>query len=1133
MSRTLYTLLFIVLGVFLSGTPRASAFELSHYTEQSALASGYWVKIGVDRSGLHLLTPAALRQMGFSDPAKVRVHGYGGRRIADVMAEVSYVDDLPEVLSEYTTAGLVFYGAGPEELVEDDGLHYDLNPYTSWGYYYLTQSDAERPEVPATGSGDVSDRTYLYPYGNAIVQHEDELVQACESGPLFVGDDFRYTKSRTYTLSVPGYNSSPYMQCRFFANIDAQATLSFTVNGTALESNTTDRVERTSTSSYVHGSIGVASHQLDIDGENVRIGVTFSGGGQVTSAHLDYIALQYDIVLDLARDGSICFFGSENGYSMDGATAETRLWDVTEPANVRPVNYSLDGAKARWMPTVRGRRMYAAWNPGAKMLTPRSFGKVANQNLHAPLTTPEMVIFTTQALNSQAERIAELHRKTDGMEVDVVNVDQMYNEFSSGSPDVSAYRKYLKMVYDRGNAAGKPLRYALLLGRPTLDHRLINTTSGAASYATMPSWVVRRGRQSLSDNDGYATDDFIAMLQDNSGGDMGLDDISVAVGRIPMTTSHEGDEIIDKLYQYVQTAKRTGWKNKLLMLADDGDLGVHLRQTEVTVANMEATPLQQHLIKKVYMDSYELIGGEYPQARTEMFRYLDEGVVWWYFVGHANNHSWTGEHQLTYTDINNMYLRYVPFVVASTCDFLRWDSPVMSGGEIMYKERNGGAIGMISATRPVYISDNGMFLAALGRATLSRGDDGRMLSSGQIYQRAKNDILSSDGVRRTNTNRLRFVFMGDPAMRLSTPDNIVEVSTIDGIDVNSDEQITIPAMAQVTVTGRVVNPAGEEMTDFNGVVSLELFDAERSITTRANGESGSHEVYETNGDKLFTGSAPVRGGQFSITIAMPSMIADNFRPAAISCYAYSTDNNDEAIGVYRDFYVYGYREPESPDTEAPVIESMVLNHSGFESGQTVNTSPMLIAHVSDNLGLNLSTTTIGHQMVLTLDERESITDVPYFFTPDPTGEPGGTINYPMENLSVGNHSLRLRVYDTSGNAASRTIEFNVAEGLAPQIFEVFTDANPASSSANFYVRHDRPESVTTVTVEVFDLMGRPIWSSASKGTSDMDVSAPVTWDLTDRAGRRVNRGIYLYRASITADGERFETSSRRIAVTAP
>jgi hypothetical protein len=621
------------------------------------------------------------------------------------------------------------------------------------------------------------------------------------------------------------------------------------------------------------------------------------------------------------------------------------------------------------------------------------------------------------------------------------------------------------------------------------------------------------------------------MLEDGSGSDLGLDQLSIAVGRIPSTSLTSARETVDKIEQYINQSKMTQWKQRVLFLADDEDSGVHMKQTESMVSNIEAAD-SKSLNEKVYIDAYEKTNGNYPQAREVMFRYLNEGVVWWNFVGHANNHAWTHDGQFTFNDINNLYLRNIPFIYAATCDFLRWDSNTQSGGEILFEERYGGCIGMVSAIRPVYITENGYLTNAVGRAFASRDEAGRLLTSGQIYQHAKNDIRNDLGNRVRNENRLRYVFMGDPALRLAMPSNIITLDSIDDKPVTEDNQITLQALGNPVIKGSVTTPDGTLLSNFNGLVSVEIYDAEQSVTTNGNGDDGEAVTFETYGNKTYAGSAKVTNGKFSLQVAMPSEIADNFRPATMALYAYDTQDDTEAIGLNRDFYVYGFNDNAVEDKEAPTIESFVLNHSSFKSGDTVNNEPMVIASVSDNVGINVSLAGIGHQMTLTLDDNTTYTDVTHYYTPGTDERPSGTINYPLSDLADGNHTLKLRVWDTSGNSESETIEFYVMQNLAPTIYSVYTDANPASTSANFYITHDRPDCMVTVTVTVYDLLGRAIWAGSQTGMSDMFTSVPVTWDLTDYAGRRVNRGIYLYRAAISTDDETFETASRRIAVTA-
>jgi hypothetical protein len=1114
----------------------AKALDLSTYAENSVLNEGKWVKIGVETNGLYMLTNATLRSWGFTDPSRVRIYGYGGKRIADVLSAANYIDDLPLVQSTCTSKGVVFYGVGAGEWVQSTSnrYHWNTNVYTTYGYYFVTESDITLRDIEKVGRATAAEPATTF---NDYVHHEQELTSPGEAGPLLVGEDFRYTPSRKFSFTLPDRESDTniWFECSFVAKTNNQSSsLTFTLNGTTLTSNSSDVIRAVSSGEYYHGAEAVARHETTLSGNttSVEIGIKHSASTTVLGAWLNYLTVNYTRSLKIPTAGYLNFrlFGTQA--QLANSSTSTHVWDVTNPQNIYEMNTAAGtGSSTVWTNDYTGLREYAAWNEDASIPAPTYIGTVTNQNLHATENV-DMVIFTHTTWQAQAERLAELHRNSsDSLKVAVVNVNDVYNEFASGSGDISAMRKYLKMLYDRSLGSDHQLRFALMIGRMTYDNRQLTSGTKSLGIQTIPSWGVRTNSASLSDNDGYCTDDFLAMLEDGSGSDLGLDYLSIAVGRIPSTSLAAARETVDKIEQYIKQSKMTQWKQRILFLADDDNSGVHMTQTESMIGYLEAAD-SKSLNEKVYIDAYQKTNGNYPQAREVMFRYLNDGVVWWNFVGHANNHAWTHDGQLTFNDINNLYLRNIPFVYAATCDFLRWDSNTQSGGEILFGERYGGCIGMVSAIRPVYITENGYLTSAMGRALGTRDESGRLLTSGEIYQHAKNDMRNDRGDRIRNENRLRYVFMGDPALRLAMPSNIITLDSIDDKPVTEDNQITLEALGAPVIKGSITAPNGTELSDFNGLVNVEIYDAEQSITTNGNGDEGVPVTFETYGNKIYAGSAQVTNGKFSLQAAMPSEIANNFRPATMALYAYSTEDDTEAIGLNKDFYIYGFNENAVEDTEAPTIDSFVLNHSSFKSGDKVNNEPMVIASVSDNIGINVSLAGIGHQMALILDDNTTYTDVTHYYTPGTDERPSGTINYPLSDLANGNHTLKLRVWDTSGNSASETIEFYVMQNLAPTIYSVYTDANPASTVANFYITHDRPDCMVTVAVTVYDLLGRPVWTGSQTGMSDMFTSVPVTWNLTDNAGRRVNRGIYIYRASITTDDETFETASRRIAVTA-
>ena len=401
----------------------------------------------------------------------------------------------------------------------------------------------------------------------------------------------------------------------------------------------------------------------------------------------------------------------------------------------------------------------------------------------------------------------------------------------------------------------------------------------------------------------------------------------------------------------------------------------------------------------------------------------------------------------------------------------------------------------------------------------------------ELYRRAKNRLTNG-------TNRLRVVFMGDPALRTVLPSRNVVLESVNGETVTADAQITLKAREKLTLSGSVRDLDGSVMADFNGQISATLYDADYSTTSRGRGKDGKEVTFDQHGSLLFMAGGEVKGGRFTMSVTMPSDIADNFRPASLNLYAHSTESGDsrDASGLCRDLYVFGFDETAADDLVPPVIHSMLVNQESFSSGDDVNETPMVIARLSDDVGLNLSSSGVGHQMSLTVDGRTTYFDVAQFFTPDAVASAGamsGSVAYQLPALSAGSHSLRLRVWDTAGNYAEETVDVNVVPGLAPRIFDVYTDTNPAYDAANFYVSHNRPDQRMSVTVTVYNLLGQPVWSGESTGRSDMFTSTPLTWDLTDNAGRRVNRGIYLYRATIqTAEGLH-DTASRKIAVAAP
>jgi len=658
----------------------------------------------------------------------------------------------------------------------------------------------------------------------------------------------------------------------------------------------------------------------------------------------------------------------------------------------------------------------------------------------------------------------------------------------------------------------------------------VGQNAEALNYPRLLTWQTEN---SSEDDNSITTDDYFGILDDESGTNT-EDDMNIAVGRIIAKNVAEARTAVNKLIKYVEKPLYGAWKNQVLMVADDENRGIHMDQSQNMIDRARNSGGENMIYNYVFTDAFNAVseGGSrsYPDARTKMFTTLREGVLWWNYIGHASTQNWTGEGLMMRSDVETqLYYRHLPVLYAATCEYCRFDNSVLSSGERIFLNANGGAIAVICPARLAYIDQNGTLSLTIAGYVFSRDKDGKPRRIGDILRLSKNDISTSD-----NNNRRFFVF-GDPAMRLAWAPYTVQVETINGQPVNSQNKPVFKAREQVEFSGRILDAKGELATGFNGAIVSTLFGPEQSVTTHGHGKEGSKFTYEDRTNRLAINVDTVVGGRFNVRIIIPSEVNneyDNYRPSLINLYAYSSSDTIEAKGANSDFYIYGYEDEQVTDTIGPKIITFGLNDEHFVDGSDINESPLVLATVSDESGVNFSSAGIGHSMTLTLDGTLSYNDVVSYYSPM-FAEEGtlGSINYQLSDLLPGKHSLRLRVWDVYNNVSEKTITFNVVNGLAPEISEVYCASNPASVETSFYVKHNRPDAVVSVTIEVYDMMGRRVWSTTQAGRSDMYTSTPVTWDLTDGSGRRVPRGIYVYRATISTDGIKEATKAKKLAVT--
>lgn len=1132
--------LMVCLAVLAITTGSAKALDKNYYAPTSKLAEGQWVKIAVQESGIYQITAEDVSNWGLgSDLSQIHVFGYGGAPLSEVMLGDNYCDDLPQVPVVRSGDRILFYAQGPTTWQRlNDIIPYVQvqHPYANTGCYLVTNS-TRYDDIDIT----LADNCPTGPVKSTYIErlyHEQDIINPGHTGRNYLGENFvnNYTQTFQFDLNglVDGSTVSVYPV--FAAKTSgANSTLTYWYNGTQLAPTNADIIGVCYNQSYEHYKLAKSVKQFTLDGtDQLWFRVNFSCQGTVHEARLDFITVNYERCLAM-RSGCLAFgldkASSDTTYQLTGCVGSTRVWDVTNPSAPVQQNITTTDSIAAFSPSTSGRREFIAFDEVATAYPhPELVGEVFNQDIHAQ-STPDMIILAPAAYLEQAQRVAALHERYDHFNVLVLDHEQVFNEFSSGTPDAMAYRRLCKMFYDRGESQeGHRLQYLLLFGGGSYDNRLICTD---ASSLDCPKLITWQSETSHAEEYSFTTDDFFAVLDDGSGINNN-EKMNIAVGRMIFRSEDEACTVVGKLENYITKSDYGSWKNRMMFVADDEDSGTHMEQSNDMINNIRLHGGENMVYDYVYIDAFdaERVDGKrtYPDARAKMFNSLNEGTLWWNYIGRSNTQEWTNEGLLAPSDVDSLLnYSHLPVLYAATAYFTRFDNDSVSSGEHMFINPNGGVIAAISAARLTLLVENGRLDKAVANHIFAGDESGRPTRIGDIIKMAKNDISTN------SDNKHRYFVFGDPAMRLAYAPLTARIETINGqaVDDENYQPLVFEAHDSVEFSGKIIGLDGKVATDFNGIVVSTLFGPEQSVTTHGYGMNGQKVTYDDWPKRLTVNSDTIVNGEFTVHVIIPEEVnnaSDNYRPALINLYAYDSRDKLEARGSSNDFLIFTYGQ--ATDTIGPDIITMVLNDESFIDGSDVNASPMLLATVADESGVKLSSTGSEHSMALTLYGITIYDDLANYYTPM-SAQQGtlGSISYQLNNLHEGRHSLTLSVWDVHNNMSEKTITFNVTTGAVPEItapddLKIYSAFN--GSEMTFYVPHYRVGADVSMTIEVYDLMGRSVWKSTpSEGTA-----LPVTWNMQDNGGTRVPGGIYIYRATIMADGVQVATRAQKLAVPA-
>lgn len=1108
---------------------RKAAKVSNRYAENSVLASGKWVKFQVSETGVYQIINAELMKMGFTDISKIRLYGYGGRILPEDLSKPK-IDDLQEIPLWREPGFLLFYGYGTVRWERKDSIYiHTQNCYSTYGCYFLTQADDPPMPFPVEAGLPEEGAMVQTSFPDYALYEKEEFAWIEGGRKLFENYDYKNGNFQSYTFNgLKGIMDDRGIITIAFSAYDSKymTTVSASVNGSPLSG--VINISETF-SEYVKASIGEKNFVWDGSKNEKTVVSLKHDRNNGISGHLDFIRLNYTRKLAL-YDSYTIFRPVHSGkikYVIDNADGNTCVWRISETGAYSQMKGTLSGSLLSFTCNNSENDEFVVLNPKGSFKKIEKVEELANQNLHK-LNEVDMVIITTphSEFIKQAQRLADAHKKQDGLKVVVVTSKQIYNEFSSGTPDVTAYRWLMKMLYDRAEQ-GKEPRYLLLFGDASFDNRLL--TSGWAKYNQDDFLLCYESENSESNMSSYVSDDYLGMLDEvNNSKPLYKCAVDLGVGRIPVRNAAQAKEVVDKIITYMKNENGGAWKNIVAFLGDDGKKGdssinIHMKQSD-DVSKVLARYVPSVIIKKFYWDAYKMertaTGNSYPEARKRILELFDEGLLFINYCGHGGPAAFSDEYVLTIADVDKMSSPKVPFWFTAACDIAPFDRSAESMGERALLNPKGGAIGLMTTVRTVNSYNNGIMDSIFVRF-LFNGSCPRI---GDAVREAKSYISTVSAA----TNNLQYALLGDPALRLALPDYKIVVDEFNGKSLGNELPF-MKAGSKIAVKGRVLDANGDLAEDFFGKIYSTVRDSEEKITTYNNNQSTEPSfVYYDRPKTLFTGIDSIHAGIFEFNFPVPLDINYSNESGLINLYSISNDYIKEGSGVFSDFLVGGTEDGAmNMDSIGPQMY-VYLNKPSFISGGRVNTTPYLVAELEDEDGINVVGSGIGHDIVAIIDNSPTYTFLLNNYYEAEFGDyRKGTVRYSLPELPEGEHTLMFRAWDIKNNSSSVTFDFQVVDKMPVELEDVIC-MNEGNNAA-FVIKHDRPNTELQVCISVYDYAGRILWKHDEIGTST-DNNYCINWDLKMDSGQKLMKGIYLYRISVISDGSKEVSKANKLII---
>lgn len=1057
---------------------------------QSVFKDRIVYKLAIPKSGVYKIDQTFLKTYGIVGNIRTaKVYSLPGGMLPQ-SNDSSFFTQPQELPLEFGADYLLFYATGADELIIDTAnqkLSQKTNLYSDLNYCFLTFED-RNPKTLTTHPKHARSVNTLESF-DTYIYFEEEETNLLTSGRAWFSKPFFNKDQRNFDYNLTDVNlNKPFkFDLKLLYNAFSLGRFEIEIqSGNTTDKRTVRFTPLVDDRYKLRGRTKILSTIYpNLTSPKLTLAFTFFVTPNPSNrGFIDYFNFNYQQNLIFRGTPLICQAFESRKYPkttflIRNANPNLKIWDITKPLQPFNCPIALESDRAFITLETYNLKRFIVFDP-QNLPEPIFDSKLNPQDINN-FETPNLLIITTENLRSSAERLANFRRQHDKFKVEVLTTDQIYNAYASGRQDISALRNCIRHYYLKD---GKTLRYVLLFGDASYDYknRIDQNTNFVPTY---------QSSESLLPLATYSSDDFYGFLEAGEGNWAEVPTqnhtLDIGLGRLPVSNLANAEALVTKIINYYNQKDNLGsWRTRISFVADNGDGYIHQNQAHSLGLKLEED-YSNLTSRRLFVDAYPRIatagGTQVPQLKADLERTLAAGSLIINFTGHGDEKQWTSENIFNAEIAKNLNnTNRLALFLTATCEFGRFDDPeIVSGAELGLLNPNGGAIGFLATTRPVFSATNFITNQAFSNAIVNNEKQPFL---GDLIRETKNNSVA--GVNNRN-----FTLLGDPSLRLVLPPNGLKILRLNDKTVDSNLD-TLKALQKVKLEGQIERP------NFNGFIDISAYGKpiKQVVVGR---ESTQPFTYSTSENLIFKGIVPVKNSQFSVDLIIPKSINYQFGRAKFVFYAYNQTKTEDLAG-HHSFILGGSERPSVKDNTAPFVRA-VLDVDNFEDGQAIGPNPILIARLSDENGINLTSSEI-HGLQAILDGKTTF-KLANFYLPDTGTYQSGSLEFPLKNLTVGKHQLVLQVSDNYNNQTEKILNFEVDANLF-KISNFILYPNPAADQVNFKFEHNFSGQELDFSVVIYDLRGNRVGNLKRKISNAPSIIKDLRWNFKGLAS-----GFYL------------------------